>query len=773
MEGEVLNNQKYNFNKILEYCVLALIFLMPIVFFPVLGFSLYSAKIAVLATLIVVFIGVFLGSTLSQGSIEFPKSKIWFPFFGFSVLAILSSVFSGAIEKSLVGILFEFGTAVSLLLVSIGAFLVAVLPKKDSFFGVKSVYAFFISSALVILHLIIRSLAQFLPVALTSRIPDFLVGSATDTSILLGALVVLSIPLLGMFNLSKRVLYLVYLMIAFSLIFIGAIGFSPIIFAIAIFSLFYFVYTLSWSVSSGNSQTDSANKKMSIPALIVLVVSVVFILSGGAISGFLSNKLNLSVVEVRPNFSTTMSLISTSVNKNPALGVGPNMFKELWDLNKPADINQTKFWSTDFSFGSAFVPTTFITVGILGGLALLLFLGFYAYYGFKGIFFLTSDNRLRFVTLSSFLVSLLFWIMSFVYVPGIVIMTLCFIFTGIFISSLVSLGLLGSFKVNVFGSPKTNFVSVFLIVVFLLLSIAGGYFVWERVVASSMFQKGDSLGALRLVKTDVYWRGVSENSIVEMANILGSVSSAENITEQQRLSIQQAVSNAVASAREAIAWNPKNYQNWFALGRVYEILASNGIDGAIENAKSAFSEAETRSPSNPAIPLAFGRLSALSGDVASARENIIKSIQMKNNYTEAYYTLAQLEVASNNISGAIQSVETATLVDPQNPALYFQLGLLKYNNRDFVGSARAFDQALVLVPDYANARYFLGLSLERMNRRDDAIAQFEILKQTNPDNAEIDLILTNLKAGKSPFTDAVPPIDDKPESRTELPVEER
>jgi TolA-binding protein len=77
-----------------------------------------------------------------------------------------------------------------------------------------------------------------------------------------------------------------------------------------------------------------------------------------------------------------------------------------------------------------------------------------------------------------------------------------------------------------------------------------------------------------------------------------------------------------------------------------------------------------------------------------------------------------------------------------------------------------------LVPDYANARYFLGLAYDRLNRESDAIAQFEAIQKTNPDNAEVNLILSNLKSGRSAFANAKPPIDDKPEKRAEPPIEE-
>src|SRR5690606_42073919 len=71
------------------------------------------------------------------------------------------------------------------------------------------------------------------------------------------------------------------------------------------------------------------------------------------------------------------------------------------------------------------------------------------------------------------------------------------------------------------------------------------------------------------------------------------------------------------------------------------------------------------------------------------------------------------------------------LLSPNDPGLFFQLGLLKYNSDDFLGAARAFGQAVTLVPEYANAKYFLGLSLARLGETDLAIAQFRSEEHTS------------------------------------------
>jgi len=54
-----------------------------------------------------------------------------------------------------------------------------------------------------------------------------------------------------------------------------------------------------------------------------------------------------------------------------------------------------------------------------------------------------------------------------------------------------------------------------------------------------------------------------------------------------------------------------------------------------------------------------------------------------------------------------------------------------------------------------------------------AIGLFEELKVSNPDSQEVEFILTNLKAGKSPFANAQPPITSTPEKRQTPPVKEQ
>ena len=124
---------------------------------------------------------------------------------------------------------------------------------------------------------------------------------------------------------------------------------------------------------------------------------------------------------------------------------------------------------------------------------------------------------------------------------------------------------------------------------------------------------------------------------------------------------------------------------------------------------------------------------------------------------------------SGNIKRAIDSVTASSVINPTDPGIFFQLGLLKYNIQDFDGAISALEKATTMTPDYANAKYFLGLSYEVTGEHQKAIEQFLGLKVTNPDSKEVDLILSNLIAGKPIFTNAP---STKPEKAKSLPVKE-
>ena len=104
------------------------------------------------------------------------------------------------------------------------------------------------------------------------------------------------------------------------------------------------------------------------------------------------------------------------------------------------------------------------------------------------------------------------------------------------------------------------------------------------------------------------------------------------------------------------------------------------------------------------------------------------------------------------IKEAIAKMEETILIAPSDVNLVFQLGLLYFNGDQFENAKLALERAISLAiesnQEYANARYYLGLTYDKLNQKEKAIEQFEKIQTANPDNEEIKKILFNLKSGK-------------------------
>ena len=86
--------------------------------------------------------------------------------------------------------------------------------------------------------------------------------------------------------------------------------------------------------------------------------------------------------------------------------------------------------------------------------------------------------------------------------------------------------------------------------------------------------------------------------------------------------------------------------------------------------------------------------------------------------------LSQIEAQAGNLKEAILIMEQTASVSPNNFGVFFQLGLLQYQNNNFNAARTAFERAVGLNSDYANARYFLWLIYDKQGLKEKAIEQF-------------------------------------------------
>ena len=112
---------------------------------------------------------------------------------------------------------------------------------------------------------------------------------------------------------------------------------------------------------------------------------------------------------------------------------------------------------------------------------------------------------------------------------------------------------------------------------------------------------------------------------------------------------------------------------------------------------------------------------------------------------------------------------------PQNDAsLYFQLGYLKYQRNNYSSAIQALERAVSLVPNFSNARYFLGLSYEKIGNKTEALKQFQEIAKLNPGNKEVESVINNLLMGRGAVTEEAPavaaPAKTTPKAGTTTPA---
>jgi len=88
---------------------------------------------------------------------------------------------------------------------------------------------------------------------------------------------------------------------------------------------------------------------------------------------------------------------------------------------------------------------------------------------------------------------------------------------------------------------------------------------------------------------------------------------------------------------------------------------------------------------------------------------------------------------------------------PSDPLGWFNLGYILYTGQVYRDAAIALQQAVSLAPEYSNALFFLALSYEALDLKNDAVIALQRVLQLNPSETWINQIITNIQANKEPL----------------------
>jgi len=664
-------------DRISFWSLFAVIVLLPVFFLPFTKIPIETSKGLLLVIGLAVSIIFWTVARFSDGKIILPKSWLLVSGFGIVLVFLLSALFSHAQKVSFFGTMFDTGTFYFIL----SAFLLMLISSivLNNFEKVKFIFfGALISSAVA---LIFQSLHLFFPDALSLGIlsakTDNILGSWSTFGLFAGFSALVSLFVLEFFSISKIMKILFGVLILLSVLLVAVVNFSVIWGILGVFALIIFIYKISFYSNNSGLQTEVKHRNFPTISFILIMISLLFFMAGQFIGGFLPNRLEVSNLEVRPSFSSTMSVAKSVLVKDPILGSGPNRFTEMWNMYKPAVINNTAFWNTSFDGGWGLLPTFAITTGSLGILAWLAFLVLLVITGFKELFIFQKKNTPNMEIVVFFFMSLYLFVASLFYPVGPAIFLLAFAFSGIFIGLSAIKKPEGNITFSFLDDPRKSFFSILLLVAIMVASASAGFKYIERFTSIPYFQKAVSAQTIEnaqssiaktvsLYSNDLYLRTYAQVYLVKLNSLFAKGSS---LSEIEKADLQISLDQAINGAQLAIQYNDTNYLNFTLLGSVYESIAPFGVSGAFDKAIDSYKTALTFNPLNPSLELNLARVSFANGKIEEAKNYANQALALKQDYADALITLSQIAKAEGNNTEAFSYAEKALLLYPQNQNL--------------------------------------------------------------------------------------------------------
>jgi tetratricopeptide (TPR) repeat protein len=661
------------FDRLSFWSLFLVLALLPIFCLPFTNIPIETSK-GLLLVIGLAFCVIFWAiARFSDGRIIFPKSWLLLSGLGVALAFLLSALFSGSIQVSLFGTMFDIGSFwfifagfVLMLMSSI----VFRTPQRAKIVLLGTI----LSSAFV---LIFQGVHLFLPSPLSLGIlagkTGNILGSWNALGLFAGFSGLMFLWVIEFFPISKMGKTILQILILISVLLAAAVNFSLVWVLLGISSLIIFVYKVS--ITSHKNLEEGGKRYFPIISFTVVMIALLFFMSANFVGSFIPNRLQISNTEVNPSLGATLSVTKGVLAKNPVLGTGPNRFGEAWSMHKPAAINYTQFWDTSFNSGAGLLPTLTATTGGLGIFSLLIFFILFLFIGARSVFS-SIKNKANWEMMAFFVLSLYLFVSSFFYSTGSVIFLLALAFAGVFIGLTPSISS-NEVSISFLNDYRKSFFSILLLILLAVFSAALSFTFIERF--ASVFYFGRALSAsteplaessinkaLSLYPNDLYLRTSAQIYLVKLNSI---ASKGATLSDADKTDLQASFNQAVGNAQMATAYDSSNYLNFQLLGSVYQAVGSLGVKDAYGKAVLAYQNASNLNPLNPGLKLAMAGASFVDGKVQDAKDYANQALSLKQDYVDALITLSQIAKSEGNMTSALSYAQNALSLSPNDKNL--------------------------------------------------------------------------------------------------------
>ncbi len=494
-------------------------------------------------------------------------------------------------------------------------------------------------------------------------------------------------------------------------------------------------------------------------------------------------------VEVAPSFSFSSHVIGSVLGQRLVTGYGPENFSIAFDQFGAGRLANSSLSNVKFPDATSSAMTAVATAGLLGilaVLALVLVVGF----AIKRVRTYVAAHAKNAGVVSGVASAVCAATVAFFLYPFS--LSLMVAFYALVAMLALTLWHDAERVTNIEERPAYSLASSLGFIVGLIAVLTGGYFVATRYTADVVFAEGLTVTD-PAVATDLYVRAVNWNggddrvyralSQATLASVSKELQHQDAKDAQQQTRIQNLVSSSITIAKRATDVAPREADNWYNLGTVYQSLFGL-VDGVDALAEQAYLKAADLRPGDPAYQNKIGSMYLAKADLlrqlskqagqngqslsdqadaalVQAEDAFKKAIDLSNTYGVAIYNLGAVYDRQGKVNDAIKQLERIIPYNADQPNLVFELGLLYYRAGRKDDAYKALQRAVLLSPDFANARWYLALILEERKDIPGAIAQLQEILKTNPDNQTVTDKLASLQQGQQ----AIPPekvLDQKP-----------
>lgn len=468
-----------------------------------------------------------------------------------------------------------------------------------------------------------------------------------------------------------------------SLLFLKNSLFTPMgnQFNLALFLAFFLVYQLAKLFY----QQEGRGNNIATALSLFLIIVALSLASYNILKPASTVSDNQQLANALPPFSTSwFAAVETLKNPRTAIfGVGPDNFLAIFTRAKTIVYNQTPIWQINFARGRSFILHLWAETGLLGLVSFSLIVVLLIHQLVK-----TRQDNNKPLLLATYYLLLVFLLFPF----SLPVLFLFFV-------SLSSVAMRAGFAepqetladtgsgqpdpknqkttLDLSNLPPVYLGTALLSFVFIL---ALSYLLGRSYAAEYYFKK--SLDGLvqnnaKLVYDNQrqaiilnpyierFRRNFSQVNLLLANNI--AVKQPEQITDQDRLQISQAIQAAISEAKAAVALNPQNSSNWENLATVYRNIL-NVAQGADVWTISAYQRAIIADPLNPNLRLALGGVYYSLGQYDEAENLFEQAVSLKPDWANFHYNLAWAAYQSQNYQRAASEMQVVlNLADPETP----------------------------------------------------------------------------------------------------------